>query len=41
VNNLAAVGIDTNGSDPHPGDVELFNAVGSVNVTIDLEGWFQ
>jgi hypothetical protein len=41
VNNLAAVGIDTNGGDPHPGDVELFNAVGSVNVTIDLEGWFQ
>jgi hypothetical protein len=41
VNNLAAVGIDTNPSDPHPGDVDLFNSVGSVNVTIDLEGWFQ
>jgi serine protease len=41
VNNLAAVGLDTIGSDPHPGDVELFNSVGSVNVTLDLEGWFQ
>jgi IPT/TIG domain len=38
--NLAVVELDT-AADANQGDVELFNAVGSVNVTIDLEGWFQ
>jgi hypothetical protein len=25
----------------YPGDVYLFNSVGSVNAVIDVEGWFQ
>lgn len=41
VPNLAVVEVDTNPSDPHPGDVELFNAAGSINAVLDLEGWFQ
>jgi IPT/TIG domain len=38
--NLAVVKLDT-AADANQGDVDLFNSVGSVNVTIDLEGWFQ
>jgi IPT/TIG domain len=38
--NLAVVKLDTAG-DANQGDSDLYNSVGSVNVTIDLEGWFQ
>jgi hypothetical protein len=38
--NLAVVQIDTTG-DAHDGDVGLFNAAGTVNALIDVEGWFQ
>jgi len=37
--NLALVQLDT--TDSHVGDVNVFNAAGSVNVVIDVEGWFQ
>lgn len=37
--NLALVQLDT--TDLHVGDVNVFNAAGSVNVVIDVEGWFQ
>jgi IPT/TIG domain/PQQ-like domain len=37
--NLAVVQLDT--TDSHVGDVKVFNAAGSVNVVIDIEGWFQ
>jgi IPT/TIG domain len=39
--NLAVVQIDTITGDPHLGGVDLFNAAGSVNALIDVEGWFQ
>ena len=26
---------------PDQGDVDLFNAAGSVNAVVDIEGWFQ
>ena len=38
--NLAVVQLDTTG-DPHDGDVNLYNSVGSVNAVVDIEGWFQ
>lgn len=38
--NLAVVQVDTTG-DARNGDVDVFNAAGSVNVAIDIEGWFQ
>ena len=37
--NLAVVQLDT--VDSRIGDVDLFNAAGSVNAVIDIEGWFQ
>lgn len=37
--NLAVVQLDT--TDSHVGDVKVFNAAGSINVVIDIEGWFQ
>jgi len=37
--NLAVVQLDT--TDSRIGDVDLFNAAGSVNAVIDIEGWFQ
>jgi hypothetical protein len=39
--NLAVVEVDTVPSNPNDGDVYLYNAAGSVNAIIDLEGWFQ
>jgi IPT/TIG domain len=39
--NLAVVEVDTVAGDPHDGDVYLFDAAGSVNAILDLEGWFQ
>jgi hypothetical protein len=41
VPNLVVVEIDTEPADAHDGDTYLFNAAGSVNAIIDLEGWFQ
>jgi hypothetical protein len=41
VPNLAVVEVDTIPSDAHDGDVWLYNAAGSVNAILDLEGWFQ
>jgi IPT/TIG domain len=41
VPNLAVVEVDTTPSDAHDGDVWLYNAAGSVNAILDLEGWFQ
>jgi protocatechuate 3,4-dioxygenase beta subunit len=38
--NLAVVQVDATG-DSHNGDVDLFNAAGTVNAVIDIEGWFQ
>ena len=35
------VEVDTIPSDLHDGEVYLYNAAGSVNAIIDLEGWFQ
>jgi len=38
--NLTVVQLDPNtGADD--GDVNLFNALGTINVVIDIEGWFQ
>jgi polyvinyl alcohol dehydrogenase (cytochrome) len=37
--NLAVVQLDT--TDSRIGDLYLFNAAGSVNAAIDVEGWFQ
>ena len=39
--NLGVVRIDTAVADPNDGSVYLYNAVGSVNAVIDVEGWFQ
>ena len=39
--NLAVVEVDTVPSNSNDGDVFLYNAAGSVNAIIDLEGWFQ
>ena len=39
--NLVVVEVDTIASDPHDGEVYLYNGAGSVNAIIDLEGWFQ
>jgi hypothetical protein len=36
--NLVVVGL---ASGAHPGDVNLFNATGSINAVIDVDGWFQ
>jgi hypothetical protein len=38
--NLIAVQLDTTAG-AQDGFMELFNAVGSVNVAVDVEGWFQ
>ncbi len=38
--NLAVVAIDTT-ADAQDGDVYVYNKVGSVNVILDIEGWFQ
>ena len=38
--NLAVVKVDTTG-DARNGDVNLFNAAGTVNAVVDIEGWFQ
>ncbi len=38
--NLAVVQVDTTGDNGN-GDVDLFNAAGTVNAAIDIEGWFQ
>ena len=38
--NLTVVQIDTVAG-PDQGDVDLFNAAGSVNAIVDIEGWFQ
>ena len=35
------VQLDTLPSDPHDGQVALYNGAGSVNAVIDIEGWFQ
>jgi hypothetical protein len=39
--NLVVVALDTVSADPNQGGVFVYNSVGSVNVTIDIEGWFQ
>jgi hypothetical protein len=39
LSNSAVVQLDT--SDSRVGDVDLFNAAGSVNAVIDIEGWFH
>ncbi len=39
--NLAVVQLDTIAADPHDGEAFLYNAAGSVNAIIDIEGWFQ
>jgi hypothetical protein len=36
--NLVVVGLATGA---HPGDVNLFNAMGSINAVLDVDGWFQ
>ncbi len=36
--NLVVVGL---ASGAHPGDVNLFNAMGSINAVLDVDGWFQ
>jgi hypothetical protein len=36
--NLVVVGL---ASGAHPGDVTLFNAKGSINAVLDIQGWFQ
>jgi hypothetical protein len=38
--NLAVVSLDASG-DATVGDMDLYNSAGSVNVVIDIEGWFQ
>ena len=38
--NLVVVALDTT-ADARDGDVYVYNNVGSVNVTLDVEGWFQ
>jgi hypothetical protein len=38
--NLTVVQIDTVAG-PDQGDVDLYNAAGSVNAIVDIEGWFQ
>jgi IPT/TIG domain len=38
--NLIAVQLDTTAG-AHDGFMELFNAAGSVNAAVDIEGWFQ
>jgi hypothetical protein len=36
--NLVVVGL---ASGVHPGDLNLFNAMGSINAVLDVDGWFQ
>jgi hypothetical protein len=36
--NLVVVGL---ASGAHPGDLNLFNAMGSINAVLDVDGWFQ
>ena len=38
--NLAIVGLSTT-SGKNPGDVNLWNAVGTINAILDVAGWFQ
>jgi len=38
LDNLTAVTLSGGGS---PGDFDLFNALGNINATVDVEGWFQ
>jgi hypothetical protein len=38
VPNLVVVGLATGA---HLGDVNLFNAMGSINAVLDVDGWFQ
>ena len=39
IDNLAIVSLSSSGSSA--GDVGLYNGVGTINVTIDVSGWFQ
>lgn len=39
IDNLAIVSLATTGSSA--GDVNLYNAVGVINITLDVSGWFQ
>ncbi len=39
IDNLAIVSLATSG--PSAGDVNLYNAVGVINATLDVAGWFQ
>jgi hypothetical protein len=40
--NLAVVGLSTtSGTGFSPGDVSLYNSVGSINAILDVAGWFQ
>ncbi len=36
--NLVVVGV---ASGTHAGDVNVFNATGSINAVVDVDGWFQ
>jgi hypothetical protein len=38
LDNLTAVALSGGGS---PGDFDLYNALGNINATVDVEGWFQ
>jgi len=38
LSNLVVVGP---ASGAHPGDLNLFNAMGSINAVLDVDGWFQ
>jgi hypothetical protein len=38
LDNLTAITLSGGGS---PGDFDLFNALGNINATVDVEGWFQ
>jgi len=38
--NLIVVQLDT-AAGPDDGFMELFNAAGSVNAAVDIQGWFQ
>ncbi|MFI5287676.1 MAG: hypothetical protein ACHQ4F_15355, partial [Candidatus Dormibacteria bacterium] len=39
IDDLAIVGLATTG--PSSGDVNLYNALGAINATLDVDGWFQ